>query len=126
MGEGLGGWGHATRRVRTIPETRPRPTPAQFFSSFFSCWVAAVSASAGADAGLRPCRQIGRQINLAAIRKFQISQADMAPAAFDHVAGADREPARQTNDLATHASLLLNATAATIVHARRANSVTKE
>src|SRR5258708_39828472 len=99
MGEGLGAGGHATRRVRSIPKTTPRSIPG---SDFFSPRFAAAWAPAGATAVLRPRRQIGRQIDLATIRKFEVSQLDMAPAALDHIPGADREPARQPNDLATH------------------------
>src|SRR5260370_21927093 len=103
MGEGLGGWGarHPTCQINSRNPTAFHPG-----SKFFSLRVAAASAPAGAGAGLGPRRQIGRQIDLATVRKFEISQADAAPAAFDHITGADREPARKTTGLATHASLL--------------------
>src|ERR1700676_1859331 len=109
MGEGLGGWGarhparHINPRTRTV--FRHGAKYFLFFSSLFSCRAAPVPPSGGAAARVGPGRQIGRQVDLAAVRKFEISQADAAGAALDHIAGADREPGRKTTDLATHASL---------------------
>jgi hypothetical protein len=52
-------------------------------------------------------RQIGRQFDLAAVRKLQISQTDAKPplaagAALDYVARADRKPAGETVCKGTH------------------------
>ena len=93
MGEGLGGWGHATRRLTT---QRARP-PAPFLSLckiIFGSLLAPARRVDGARA--RPLRQIGRQTDLPAIGKFKISQVDTAAAALDDVAGTDREAARKT------------------------------
>lgn len=54
----------------------------------------------------RPFRQIERQFDVPAVRELQISQMDVeapfaAAAAFDHVAGTNREPAGQTICLRT-------------------------
>src|SRR5215831_8694890 len=59
----------------------------------------------------RPVCQIGRQFDVAAIRKLEISQTDakasLSPAAaLDHVARADREPAGETVCKRTHKYLL--------------------
>src|SRR5579862_5590751 len=93
MGEGLGGWGarHPARQ-----DNPRKPMPFHRGLQFFSTGAAAASTPARTAAGLRPRRQIGRQIDLTAIGKFQISQADTAAAPFDDITGADREPARKT------------------------------
>jgi hypothetical protein len=63
---------------------------------------------------LRACamRNIDRQVDMPAIRKFEISQMDAksslaAPAALDHIAGPDREPAGQVICERRHVKILL-------------------
>jgi hypothetical protein len=76
--------------------------PLRAGSSFSPCQV---PASASVYAGFCPRRQVGRQIHPTTIWEFDISQMNVAPAAFDHIAGTDRKLAWNTIDLATHTTL---------------------
>ena len=99
MGEGLGGWGHATRRKDSTPEFSGRSTRGYiFFRGGF--WGMAGAAVRG-----RPLGQIRRQIDLPAVRKFEITQMDKAAAALDDIARAGRDSARKTTDLSSHGTL---------------------
>jgi hypothetical protein len=59
---------------RVAPHLRPG-------SSFSPCWI---PATGSVSAGFRSRGGIGRQIDLMAIREFDILQVNVAPAAFDH------------------------------------------
>jgi hypothetical protein len=52
--------------------------------------------------------QIGRQLDLTAIRELEIVEVDMAATgALDDIASADREPTGKTTNLGTHGNLSL-------------------
>src|SRR5262249_46461720 len=100
MGEGLGAGGHSTGRYAFTARAPRRFLPPNLFSS-----LAPPREAPAARA--RPVRQIGRQFDVSAIRKLQISQTDAkaslsAAAALDDVASADREPAGETVCKGTH------------------------
>jgi len=104
MGEGLGAGGHSTRRYAFNARASPRFLRLKLFSSLAAPRKAPATRA-------RPVRQIGRQFDVSAIGKLQISQTDakasVAPAAaLDHVARADREPAGETVCKRTHEFLL--------------------
>ncbi len=104
MGEGLGAGGHSTRRYAFNARASPRFLSPKLFSSLASPREAPATRA-------RPLRQIGRQFDVSAIGKLQISQSDakasLCPAAaLDHVARADREPAGETVCKRTHKYLL--------------------
>jgi hypothetical protein len=94
MGEGLGAGGHSTRRYAFNARASPRFLSLKLFSSLASPRKAPATCA-------RPMRQIGRQVDVSAVGKLQISQTDakaslFPAAALDHVARADREPAGET------------------------------
>jgi hypothetical protein len=100
MGEGLGAGGHSTRRYAFNARASLRFLSSKLFSSLASPRKAPATRA-------RPVRQVGRQFDVSAIGKLQISQADAkaplsAAAALDHVASADREPAGETVCKGTH------------------------
>jgi hypothetical protein len=92
MGEGLGGWGHATRHVQLTSKLPDRSVTLQKFfralrtSPTRCCGTSAQFACASARTAFE------RQGHPLAVRIFQVSQVDKATAPFDDVAGADREP----------------------------------
>src|SRR5439155_12213634 len=99
MGEGLGGWGHATRRVRSTVQTLGGSWLGR---NFFRGLLAGVAPAAGGRTGAFAFARVGRQRDLPSIRKLKVTQIDMPAAAFDDVAGADREPARKSSDARNH------------------------
>ena len=104
MGEGLGAGGHSTRRY---PTNAAAPRTVSCRAELFSGCGAATRAPTTRP---RPSSHVGRQLDMPAVGKFQISQMDaktpLAPAAaLDDIARADREPARETIYQRTHANL---------------------
>jgi hypothetical protein len=100
MGEGLGAGGHSTRRYAFNARASPGFLSSKLFSSLASPRKAPATRA-------RPVCHIGRQFDVAAIGKLEISQTDakasLSPAAaLDHVARADREPAGETICKRTH------------------------
>jgi hypothetical protein len=94
MGEGLGAGGHATRRYPLNAGSGDAFLAGELFSS---CGAT----PRGTAARARPLRQIGRQIDMTAVGKHEVSQVDAKPAAvaaaaLDHIARAHRKVARQT------------------------------
>src|SRR5207302_10388779 len=102
MGEGLGGWGHATRRAGSTPDPAGRSHRG---SIFFRSGFAGLAGAAGRPLRGGLGRQIGRQFDLPSVRKFEISQVDKAATALDDIARAGRKAARKTVDLSSHGTL---------------------
>ena len=88
MGEGLGGWGHATRRqIKKRANLWGVPSIRKLFS------VRGPSAHTPSPRRVpRTC--LDRQINVTAIGKLKITQLDTTTAALDHKPSPDREPTR--------------------------------
>jgi hypothetical protein len=92
MGEGLGGWGHATRRQMYKCPNRP---DVPFVAKLFLAGGPGAATPPGREGASAP---LDRQIDMAAIGKLKITQLDTAATAFDHESSSDRETTGQTRN----------------------------
>src|SRR5262245_29950294 len=98
MGEGLGGWG-AHHPASGSPTARP---PLRSIPSKLSCGSFLPQPPAGRTAGSCLFGQVGRQLDLPAIGKFEVARMHLAAAALDDVAGTNRKAIRETTGFGTH------------------------